>query len=677
LSLKMEDKCFEIRVALVGYVSVGKSTVLNALLGDNYSEVQMRRTTAAVNFFRVQQPQEDTGIVEDSSKKSSEPVGEHEQTKGKPKVKTETTRTNNNDSVTGKRKRATTESDVASAEATHAEISSDNRALRVSDTEDLKERFFDVRVEKPICQMRKDTKLVLIDIPGMNEAGSSRKYKNYVESNWNSFDCVVVVMDAGQGVNSEEQVELLKFVNKNNTNKRHRHIPTIILGNKVDDPEDLEGHELVQEAREKTSEIFGPACRKDSLKELLDIAKNFEYDKSNTNKAVFIPISAMNAFIYRKASNLTLDGFREFDKNVIDKIGRDEVGRKWKKMKVEEKVNVIRAAISDPDEYKERLAGTNFDNFLIILTYFIGGPIAQRALLTDQIDVALNMMSQNSDEKATITENICAIFKKSNVVGRSTHDLKEFFWNVYEQCEDESFEKLEKVADPGCLLRLQLELEQYYNAAVTLGWDDEPTVVKQRMENLVRRMLNLVIKTKNAWCMKEFLRSLWHENPSGGFKMKKTNKCWKYLSPQDWITILFSVTLVSKNIEFCQRFGKELSSIDESLLYFRMRYGKCFDQLQWADYDSSESDYMTIFRLSHEKDADSDGNHSGNKKSSVRVEMINHVKEVATKVHMPRELSECNHWGHIAWRYVRFLCKTSAKGNLPMATSYPHGSDQL
>ena len=34
---------------------MGKSTVLNALLGDKFSEVNMRRTTAGVNYFRIMQ----------------------------------------------------------------------------------------------------------------------------------------------------------------------------------------------------------------------------------------------------------------------------------------------------------------------------------------------------------------------------------------------------------------------------------------------------------------------------------------------------------------------------------------------------------------------------------------------------------------------------------------------
>lgn len=42
---------FEIKVTLLGHVSVGKTTVLNALFQDYYSEVSRRPTTAGVNLF--------------------------------------------------------------------------------------------------------------------------------------------------------------------------------------------------------------------------------------------------------------------------------------------------------------------------------------------------------------------------------------------------------------------------------------------------------------------------------------------------------------------------------------------------------------------------------------------------------------------------------------------------
>jgi GTPase SAR1 family protein len=48
-----ENQKFDIKVALIGYISVGKTTVLNALLRDKYGEVAMGRATASVNHYAV------------------------------------------------------------------------------------------------------------------------------------------------------------------------------------------------------------------------------------------------------------------------------------------------------------------------------------------------------------------------------------------------------------------------------------------------------------------------------------------------------------------------------------------------------------------------------------------------------------------------------------------------
>lgn len=87
----------------------------------------------------------------------------------------------------------------------------------------MKATTFDVRICHQIFKRRKDTRLVLIDIPDISEAESNSKYRNYVESNWNIFDSVLVVMN-GTSVDTD----LLKFVKDNN--EKLKDIPTIILG---------------------------------------------------------------------------------------------------------------------------------------------------------------------------------------------------------------------------------------------------------------------------------------------------------------------------------------------------------------------------------------------------------------------------------------------------------------
>jgi small GTP-binding protein len=223
---------FDIRVALLGYVSAGKSTVLNALLQGKHSAVGKRRSTAGVNFFRVHTKEKTAGAgdaaIEDSLKTAVSPVA-----------------------VNGSRPRDAINT-VQSANETLEAIERDNAQLRESGA--LKESTFDVVLDEPLCEMRSDTKLVLIDVPGLNEAGSNDLYRTYVNAKWDTFDCVLTIVDVYQGVNTEEQVRLLELI-KDNLRLR-KNIPIIVLCNKVDDPEDEEVSDLVDEVRKKVEEIF-------------------------------------------------------------------------------------------------------------------------------------------------------------------------------------------------------------------------------------------------------------------------------------------------------------------------------------------------------------------------------------------------------------------------------------
>ena len=168
-----------------------------------------KRETAGVSFFRIGKQEARPGDSEKSESIVPDEASSHP--KSKPKS------------------REFTKGPKRKSEAILKEIQTDNKNLRNSN--EVKEKVFDIDICENLVTMRDDTKLVIVDIPGINEADTNNIYMKYVEKNWNNFDCMVVVMDASQGVNTTEQVDLLKFVKKNLKEKRN--IPVIILGNKV------------------------------------------------------------------------------------------------------------------------------------------------------------------------------------------------------------------------------------------------------------------------------------------------------------------------------------------------------------------------------------------------------------------------------------------------------------
>lgn len=289
-TVEMKFTTFEIKIALLGYVSVGKTTVINALLRDKFGEVSMRRTTAGVNYFRL-------------SSKSL-------------KRKASDTKSDGDDSMEW----TVTPDTLRTANETLHEITADNRVLRSSNK--VQTKTFDVELEKDLVEMRKDTKLVICDIPGVNEAGADTKYKDYVSDHWHTFDCVVVVMDAKQGVNTEDQVNLLEFVKECQACKKE--VPVIILGNKVDEPEDEEQSLLVSEVRDAVEKIFRVKNTQNALAKVMS-AKTTSSAISKSNLIqfpIFVPISAVHAYIYQTASGMPFDRFKRFDKDLIEKVAR-------------------------------------------------------------------------------------------------------------------------------------------------------------------------------------------------------------------------------------------------------------------------------------------------------------------------------------------------------------------
>ena len=55
-------------------------------------------------------------------------------------------------------------------------------------------------------------RLVVVDVSSLNKQGTTKIYREYISLVFATFDFVIVVMDADQGVNSTKQVDLLEFV---------------------------------------------------------------------------------------------------------------------------------------------------------------------------------------------------------------------------------------------------------------------------------------------------------------------------------------------------------------------------------------------------------------------------------------------------------------------------------
>ena len=604
-------------------ISAGKTTILNALLGDEIIGRAVPRTTAGVNFFRVGQ----------SSKQNAS-------------------------------------ESVEIREADGSSIVDDEES-----SESVKETTFDVQVRRLICKMRKNTQLVLIDIPSISRAEPSMKYKKYIESNWKTFHCVVVVLDAVQGVNAQEQVDLLKFVQKNHQDSKD--VPIIIVGNKMDDLDDDDTINQIKETRAKTVEIFGNVdCQFVPTKAIYTDQIEGNPPKSIDNKPMntafipsnnaylyvdemrvksieifgsklilqgdkascwFIPLCAKNSLVYVRAGSLTLEQVCEPNwkgsltlkhacgpdvKDLVDKIGSDEYSN-WDRMAWDSrsyfgdsKSAVMERLLRDSSIlFEKRLKDSNYSFFLASLSDCI---TRQLDIISEQIDAQL------SKKRPPVYDNTAT------------------FWIWYEEYEAKIFDDLDMEVCPRSFEEPFVALASQYNGP--LQTESRYT----RLAQLVREQLVFLLTKLENWSFVNYCMA------SGGKHHRWETFCppdaglhydtirwdngwivpetmtWESLSPHEWITILNSISLVWNERCFLQDFGPQKVALNGFLMslhgVFASISGICLNG------EAENSKYIPDCLAAYRKQI-----HNGKLKS---------------RITMPDTVNDPSHWGFLSWKYI-------------------------
>ena len=92
-------------------------------------------------------------------------------------------------------------------------------------------------------------------------------------------------------------------------------------------------------------------------------------------------------------------------------------------------------------------------------------------------------------------------------------------------------------------------------------------------------------------------------------------------------------------MEAYQDFGKGKAQVEKLLLFFRMKFDP---QLTFLDdtYTDTNATYAEALKT---------------------MDKIEDARDAIVKVEMPSSLSNPNHWGHIAWKYVLFSRKNGSE----------------
>lgn len=505
---------FEIKIALLGNSESGKTTTLNALLRENYGGAVMSKRKAKA-----------ASASASASEGTNRPI------------------INYNVYVSG-----VNENNESNTDQGEIEVVTETETLAWKDGDEeiqtqIQTVTYSIDIEKEIIPMHSQTAFSFAVIPGVVEGSGTTKckqpYLTYVTEKWDTFDAIIVVMDGKKGI-SDDDVTLLKVV-KENLSKRE--IPIILLFNKIDNAEDEKLARHVKKAQVKVEKIF--SINAINSEEASTTSKNASANPS------FVPCSALHAYIYRAGARLTVYQFEDFDKDLMEVIGKVHVGSKnWKKMTHEERFRKTHAILADQKQFQEVMTDCGFDKVMSVLDHFLGGAQTQERLIQQQIDLSLKKLSPFQPEWISYT--VFAAYKKQiklserssgsaeEALSRQSR-LREAFWTTFEEYQAGTFQKfvngfparVHVVADP-------LQELVYYHKLVDLAkWEGEEEVVVDKMKAFVRRYLQFLFK---------------HEHETNG------NSSWSItsnISPIDWSVIWRSILLLSYDKSFCQAFGRE------------------------------------------------------------------------------------------------------------------------
>ena len=304
-----------INLCFVGGVSTGKSTVLNSVFCEELTQCKIKRTTmwptvyVENDFVQDISPEEILKIISEKNK----------------------------------------------------EIIEKTESGQKLDSGDYKELVFNVG--KLDINILEDSYVNVYDIPGLNDARTKHIYYDYLENNFHKFNLVVFLVDIQSGLNTSDEMDMLRFIinnTKDQFKRNQRHIYTLVIVNKADDmqtEEDSDKLEITGELREMFEQVENTV--------------HTEFANNGLKNSVIgvIPLCARDSYLYRMVKKHG-NKFKLSPEQIL-KIGVNENGKKFSTLKPATQEARVNEILKDESFVNTMIKLSGFSRLESILNQFL------------------------------------------------------------------------------------------------------------------------------------------------------------------------------------------------------------------------------------------------------------------------------------------------------------------
>lgn len=427
-----------INICLVGCVSAGKSTILNAFFGQDYAQCKIKRTTMMPNVF-----------VE--TKYSSQ--------------------------IDSFEKINRTIADVNAQIYTQTDRGT--RALKLEDYGgELK--FY---VESMEMNVGNNIQICIYDIPGLNDARTKEVYYNYLEKNFYKFNIILFVIDIQSGLNTSDEMDILKFLSSNiakHKTESNKNIGLLGIINKADDMQ-LNGNKL--EVLGELGEMFEQSTN--------TIAQEFTSNNIRDKLLGCIPVCGLDSHLYRMIRKYK-DINKLTDENIL-RIGVNEEGSKFRRLSKEEQRKKIQSKINNTGFVDDMIVLTGFAQIEQALNKYIG--------TNGSSMVIENLLYEYNKLDEMIASNMFSNIKKrveilSCIIPYSNAKYEEEMKKVIKQINTIFYRSINSMSNP-------VEIKKFYDLNILSPINSDKTL-KNKIEKFfdltkypnyfIDRILELVVK---------------------------------------------------------------------------------------------------------------------------------------------------------------------------------------